>query len=238
MFQRTSVGLDVHALSVVACAVDGQTGEGWKQRLCPDAREILVWLRSLPGPVKVVYEAGPTGFGLCRSLNHAGTECVVVAPSKLQRPAGDRVKTDARDALHLARLLRLGEIVEVTVPSVEQEAARDLAHARGDARGDLMQYRLRLSKLLLRQGIVYSGGAAWTGARCVAPWSEVRPVGTAGDVRLELRGDAAHARPPRPTGCGDRGDGGEQSLHADGAPAGMFARDFDVDRVRVGGLDR
>ena len=167
MFQRTSVGLDVHALSVVACAIDGQTGEVWKQRLCPDHGEILGWLRSLPGPVKVVYEAGPTGFGLCRALNQAGVECVVVAPSKLQRPAGDRVKTDARDALRLARLLRLNEIVEVTVPSVEQEAARDLVRARGDARGDLMQCRHRLSKLLLRQGIVYSGGAAWTGAHDV-----------------------------------------------------------------------
>lgn len=164
MYQRTSVGLDVHALSVVACAIDGQTGEVWKQRLCPDSGEILAWLRSLPGPVKVVYEAGPTGFGLCRVLVQAGVECVVVAPSKLQRPAGDRVKTDARDALHLARLLRLDEIVEVTVLSVEQEAARDLVRAREDARGDLMRCRHRLSKLLLRQGIVYSGGAAWTGA--------------------------------------------------------------------------
>ena len=167
MYQRTSVGLDVHALSVVACAIDGQTGEVWKQRLCPDSGEILAWLRSLPGPVKAVYEAGPTGFGLYRALNQAGVECVVVAPSKLQRPAGDRVKTDARDALHLARLLRLDEIVEVTVPSVEQEAARDLVRAREDARGDLMRCRHRLSKLLLRQGIVYSGGAAWTGAHDV-----------------------------------------------------------------------
>jgi transposase len=81
----------------------------------------------------------------------------------LQRPVGDRVKTDARDALHLAKLLRLGEIVEVTVPSVEQEAARDLVRARDDVRGDLMSARHRLSKLLLRQGIVYSGGTAWTG---------------------------------------------------------------------------
>lgn len=167
MFQRMSVGLDVHALSVVACAIDGQPGEKFKQRLCPDHDEILGWLRSLPGPVKVVYEAGPTGFGLCRALNRAGMECMVVAPSKLQRPAGDRVKTDARDALHLARLLRLNEIVEVTVPSVEQEAARDLVRARGDARGDLMRCRHRLSKLLLRQGIFYSGGAAWTGAHDV-----------------------------------------------------------------------
>ncbi len=66
MFQRTSVGLEVHALSVVACAIDGQTGDVFKRRLCPDYGEILGWLRSLQGPVKVVYEAGPTGFGFCR----------------------------------------------------------------------------------------------------------------------------------------------------------------------------
>ena len=83
----------------------------------------------------MVYEAGPTGFGLARFLRAAGIGCVVAAPSKLQRPAGDRVKTDARDALHLARLLRLGEIVAVAVPTVEQEAARDLVRAREDVRG-------------------------------------------------------------------------------------------------------
>ena len=93
----------------------------------------------------------------------AGIECVVAAPSSLQRPAGDRVKTDARDALHLVRLLHLGEVTAVTVPSVEQEAARDLVRAREDCRGDLMSARHRVSKLLLRQGIVYYGGRAWTG---------------------------------------------------------------------------
>src|SRR5258705_8836926 len=86
------------------------------------------------------------------------------ARSKLQRPAGDRVKTDARDALHLARLLRLDEVTSVSIPSVSQEAARDLVRAREDCRGDLMRARHRLSKLLLRHGIVYYGGAAWTGA--------------------------------------------------------------------------
>ncbi|ARE38138.1 hypothetical protein A0W34_32235 (plasmid) [Rhodococcus sp. BH4] len=83
MFQRTSVGFDVHALSVVACAIDGQSGQKFKQRLCPGHGKILGSLRFLPGPVKVVYEAGPTEFGLCRFLNRAGTECVVVAPSKI-----------------------------------------------------------------------------------------------------------------------------------------------------------
>jgi transposase len=90
--------------------------------------------------------------------------CEVVAPSKLQRPAGDRVKTDAKDAVHLARLLRLDEFTSVSVPTVEQETARDLVRAREDARADLMRARHRLSKLLLRQGIVYSGGHAWTDA--------------------------------------------------------------------------
>jgi len=160
--ERTSVGLDVHARSVVAAALDGVTGEVHRRRLTPDPGEIASWVSSLPNPVRVTYEAGPTGFGLFRFLTAAGVECLVAAPSKLQRPSGDRVKTDARDALHLARLLRLGEIVEVTVPSVAQESARDLVRAREDTRADLMRARHRLSKLLLRQGIVYSGGQPWT----------------------------------------------------------------------------
>ena len=161
--QRTSVGLDVHARSVAAAAIDGQTGEIRRRKMTPAHGEILAWIVSLEGPVRVGYEAGPTGFGLARFLLASGVECVVAAPSKLQRPAGDRVKTDARDALHLARLLHLGEVTPVTVPSVEQEAARDLVRAREDCRSDLMSARHRVSKLLLRQGIVYSGGKAWTG---------------------------------------------------------------------------
>lgn len=159
--QRTSVGLDVHARSVVGCALDGDTGEVFERRLTPDRGEILDWVRALPGPVAMTYEAGPTGFGLARALEAAGITCVVAAPSKLIRPVGDRVKTDARDAAHLARLLHLGQITEVTIPSVQQEAARDLVRAREDVRGDLMTARHRLSKLLLRQGIVYCGGRAW-----------------------------------------------------------------------------
>lgn len=163
MVQRTSVGLDVHARSVVAAAIDGESGEVLRRTMTPDHGEILAWIRSLSVAVKVVYEAGPTGFGLARFLLANDVECVVVAPSKLQRPAGDRVKTDAKDALHLARLLHLGEVTAVTIPSVEQEAARDLVRAREDVRGDLMSARHRLSKLLLRQGIVYYDGKAWTG---------------------------------------------------------------------------
>ena len=162
--ERTSVGLDVHARSVAVAAIDGVTGELFTARLTPARDHIRGWLRDLPGSVAVAYEAGPTGFGLARALGADGIRCVVAAPSKLQRPSGDRVKTDARDAMHLARLLRLDEITAVVVPSPDQEAARDLVRAREDCRGDLMRARHRLSKLLLRQGIVYSDGGAWTGA--------------------------------------------------------------------------
>lgn len=161
--QRTSVGLDVHARSVVACGLDRETGAVVERRLTPDHREIVGWIEGLPGPVAVTYEAGPTGFFLARALEAAGVSCQVAAPSKLIRPVGDRVKTDARDAVHLARLLHLGQVTAVTIPTAEQEAARDLVRAREDCRGDLMTARHRISKLLLRQGIVYYDGKTWTG---------------------------------------------------------------------------
>ena len=111
----------------------------------------------------MTYEAGPTGFGLARALATAGIRCEVAAPSKLSGPAGDRVKTDAKDALHLARLLRRDDLVSVRVPTITQEAARDLVRAREDARVDLTRTRHRLSQLLLRHGHVYHGGKAWSG---------------------------------------------------------------------------
>ena len=161
--ERTSVGLDVHARSIVACGLDTVTGRVVRQRLVPSAESVLGWLRELPAPVAVAYEAGPTGFELARQLTAAGVRCVVAAPSKVTRPPGDRIKTDARDALLLARLLRMDQLVEVRVPSIEQEAARDLVRAREDTRGDLMRCRHRVSKLLLRHGIVYGGGHPWNG---------------------------------------------------------------------------
>ncbi|MDX5449777.1 MAG: transposase, partial [Actinomycetes bacterium] len=136
--ERTSAGLDVHARSVAATAIDGVTGELFQAKLTPVHDHVRSWLQTLPGPVAVAYEAGPTGFGLYRALTEAGIRCVVAAPSKLQRPSGDRVKTDFRDAAHLARLLRLDEIHPVAVPTVTQEAARDLIRAREACRSDLM----------------------------------------------------------------------------------------------------
>ena len=161
VLERTSVGLDVHARSIVAGVLDIETGELRSERLPVAVEAVVGWTVSLPGPVAVAYEAGPTGFGLARALEAVGVRCVVVAPSKLERPPGDRVKTDRRDAERLARLLHIGELPAVRVPTVAEEAARDLVRAREDARADLMRARHRLSKLLLRQGLVFAG-AAWT----------------------------------------------------------------------------
>ncbi len=126
-------------------------------------------------------------------------------------PSGDRVKTDAKDAIHLARLLRLDEITAVSIPTLEQEAARDLVRAREDCRGDLMRARHRLSKLLLRNGIVYYGGDAWTGKHDTWLRRDALPQLAWPATRLTFENDyeavRGHLGSTRPPGCGDRGDG-------------------------------
>jgi transposase len=163
MAEGSWVGLDVHARSTVAGVLDGVSGELRTLRVPVGSSETVAWLRLLPAPVRVAYEAGPTGFGLARACAEAGISCLVAAPSKIPRGTGDRVKTDRRDAERLERLLRLGELVAVRVPDPLEEAARDLVRCREDVRGDLMRARHRLSKLLLRHGRVYDG-SAWTRA--------------------------------------------------------------------------
>ena len=118
---------------------------------------------ALPGPTRVAYEAGPTGFALARALAAAGVQCVIAAPGKIERPSSDRVKTDERDAQRLLRLLMIDGLHPVRVPSTQEEALRDLVRAREDVRGDLMRARHRMSKLLLRHDVRYDGSATtWT----------------------------------------------------------------------------
>ncbi len=161
MSQGTWIGLDVHARKTVAGVLDAATGEVRSFRAPTLAAETVEWLGQFAAPVRVAYGAGPTGYGLARACVAAGIACVVAAPSKIPRASGDRIKTDRRDAERLARLLRLGELVAVRVPEPHEEAARDLVRAREDARGELMRARHRLSKLLLRHGVVYDA-SAWT----------------------------------------------------------------------------
>jgi len=160
---RSWAGLDVHARSVLAVTMDGATGEIRSRRLPGETVKVVEFCCSLPGPTRVGYEAGPTGYGLARALHGAGVECVVAAPGKIERPTSDRVKTDERDAGRLLRLLMIDALHPVRVPSIEEEALRDLVRAREDVRGDLMRSRQRLSKLLLRHDVLYQDTAsAWT----------------------------------------------------------------------------
>jgi len=108
------------------------------------------------------YEAGPTGYGLYRQLTGLGHECIVVAPSLIPKKAGDRVKTNRRDALDLAKLLRAGQLTAVWVPDARHEAMRDLTRARGAAVEDLRSKRQQVSAFLLRLGRPYAGKTNWT----------------------------------------------------------------------------
>jgi len=159
---RSWAGLDVHAAKVVAATVDRESGELALRRLPGRTSAVVEFCASLPGPARVAYEAGPTGFTLARALEAAGVECVIAAPGKIERPAQDRVKTDRRDAERLVRLLMVDGLHAVRVPGSAEEALRDLVRAREDVRGDLMRARHRLSKLLLRHDVRFEAGKSWS----------------------------------------------------------------------------
>src|SRR3954449_1459694 len=155
---RSLVGLDVHATKIVAAVLDAETGELRWFCVGGDVAEAAGFCAGLGRPVRVAYEAGPTGYGLARELAARGVECVVAAPSKIPRASGERVKTDRHDAEHLVRLLLAGKLQPVRVPGAEEEALRDLVRAREAIREDLMRARHRLSGLLLRHGIRFEDG--------------------------------------------------------------------------------
>ncbi|MBA3408941.1 MAG: IS110 family transposase [Solirubrobacterales bacterium] len=160
---RSWAGLDVHRASVFAATMDRDSGELGVRRLPGSTDDVVAFCAGLPGPTRVAYEAGPTGFALARALHAAGVQCVIAAPGKIERPTSERVKTDERDAQRLLRLLMIDALHAVRVPSVEEEALRDLVRAREDIRGDLMRARHRMSKLLLRHDVRFDGTAgAWT----------------------------------------------------------------------------
>ena len=159
------VGMDVHKDSIViALAGEGrEQGETW-QTIPYDGVKLRKVLKSLikNGEVlRVCYEAGPTGFGLCRSLRKAGIDCIVVAPSLVPSKSGDKVKTDRRDARKLAHFHRSGDLTEVHVPEEAVEAIRDLERARDDARCAERVARHQLSKFLLRNERRWDA-KAWT----------------------------------------------------------------------------
>ncbi len=158
------VGLDVHQATIsVAMADEGQTAASFVGRIPNEPRAIRKLLRTLgrATQLRCGYEAGPCGFAPYRQLTELGVSCQVIAPQRLPGKAGDRVKTDRRDALKLALGLRAGILEPIWVPAPGDEALRDLVRAREDAQQDLLRHRHRLSKLLLRQGI-RAPMPAWT----------------------------------------------------------------------------
>ena len=159
------VGLDVHA-ETIAVAVAEAGGEVRSLGVIPNRLESIRKLVHKLGPVQHLrscYEAGPTGYVLYWQLTQLGVECQVIAPSLVPTKAGDRVKTDRRDAEKLARCHRAGELTAVWVPDASHEALRDLVRAREAAKKDQLKARHRLGKFLLRHGQRRPEGvAAWT----------------------------------------------------------------------------
>ena len=157
------VGLDVHAHESTLAIFDQATGEVSTARVVGRPHQLIERLMDVPVPARMVYEAGPTGYGLARRARAVGIEMAVCAPGHTERAPSDRIKTDKRDAIRLARRLAAGELTLVTVPSVEHERLRDVVRCREDIRGDLMRARHRLGKFLLRREIYYEGPArAWS----------------------------------------------------------------------------
>ncbi|WMY11038.1 IS110 family transposase [Paraburkholderia phenoliruptrix] len=158
------VGLDVHKESItVAYALGNGEVEllGKIGTTKADIDRLCKRLQSKARRIHVVYEAGPCGYGLYRQLVKKGFDCMVCAPSLIPRKPGERVKTDRRDAVKLVRSLRAGDLSAVYVPSVEDEAFRDLARAWVSAKDDLKRARQRLKAFLLSHGVRYVGRADW-----------------------------------------------------------------------------
>ena len=162
------VGLDVHKETIAVSVAEAQGGEVrylGEIANTPEAVDKLVkQLRKGGANLSFCYEAGPCGYGIHRQLTDLGWDCQVVAPSLIPKKAGDRIKTDRRDSLMLARLHRAGELTAVWVPDGAQEALRDLTRAREDMKHLQRQAKQRLLAFLLRHGKRYDGKSNWTQA--------------------------------------------------------------------------
>lgn len=164
---KIHAGLDVHKDSIaIAAAEPGRAAAKLIGTISNDVPKLVKMLAKLGGPeaVHVVYEAGPTGWGLQRALSAKGYVCEVIAPSKMPRRPGDRIKTDRRDCVQLAECSRAGQLRAVWVPQPADEAIRDLARAREDAVNTRRQLRQQLKSLLLRHDQRYAGKTSWSQA--------------------------------------------------------------------------
>lgn len=167
MERNVYVGLDVHADTIaVATAETGRNGEVRFQGVIENSADSVLRLTkrlAATGAIPVFcYEAGPCGYGLHRLLTKLGFDCAVVSPAMIPRRAGDRIKTDRRDAEMLARLWRAGELTPIWTPDEEQEAMRDLIRTRKQALEALKIAKQQLLSFLLRHGLRYDRPTYWT----------------------------------------------------------------------------
>ena len=165
----------------MAIADAGRTGEiryiGEIANTPEATRKLVAKLAAKYDELHFCYEAGPTGYGLHRCLKNLGQDCIVIAPTSMPRRPGDRVKTNRRDAMDLARLLRAGELTPIWVPDAPHEAMRDLVRAREAAVRDSRMKRQQVSAMMLRHGRIYPGKK--TGAQNIAAGSPIRISATA-----------------------------------------------------------
>jgi len=169
------VGMDVHKDSISLSVLEGSHREARPTvtlRNQPTELKRLFGRLRKEGVVRACYEAGSCGYEVQRLLASMKIDCDVIAPSLIPVRAGDRVKTDRRDAEKLARLFRAGELTSIRVPSEAEEALRDLVRCREDVREDVLRERDRLLKFLLRHGHAFSGKKNWSRAH----WSWLRAI--------------------------------------------------------------
>jgi transposase len=182
------VGLDVHKDTIAVAVAERGRGEPiYRGEIANKPKTVAKLLEKLAGAydgelIEFCYEAGPCGYGLYRQILASGHECQVVAPSRIPKAPGERIKTDRRDALKLARLLRSGDLTRVWVPGPEQERMRDLSRARDDMKGQERKARQQLNAFLLRHGHHWpSGKSRWTpahenwlaGLKMDDPWQQI-----------------------------------------------------------------
>lgn len=160
------VGVVVHKATIAVSVAESGGGEvrylGEIANTVEALARLVRQLRKGEAALTFCYEAGPCGYGIHRQLTEMGWDCQVVAPSLIPKKAGDRVQTDRRDSMMLARLHRAGELTAVWVPDYVQEGLRDLTRAREDMKGLQLKAKQRLSAFLLRYGKSYSGKSNWT----------------------------------------------------------------------------
>ncbi len=172
MNTKLYLGLDVHKNSIVVATAladgsDPQSYGKWCGSNLSAERGLLKIRQKYQvekSEISIVYEAGPTGFVLARRLQQLGYHCIIVGPSEVPSKAGDKVKTDKRDARKLARLHRAGELTAIHIPESKDEAVRDLCRARTDASQALARAKQQLGMFMLRSGYRYDGKTNWTQA--------------------------------------------------------------------------